>query len=81
VPDFSGKDIFTPTAERTRLILSAFINFVKFSEQCIPFVEKLRGKAADLIQERENVSHERARLEAQLAQLKYVLYYFSPYVA
>ena len=81
VPDFSGKDIFTPTAERTRLILSAFINFVKFSEQCMPFVEKLRGKAADLIQERENVSHERARLEAQLAQLKYVLYYFSPYVA
>ncbi|KAN0105253.1 Nuf2 family domain containing protein [Russula decolorans] len=70
VPDFSGKDIFTPTAERTRLILSAFINFVKFSEQCVPFVEKLRGKAADLIQERENVSHERARLEAQLAQLK-----------
>jgi kinetochore protein Nuf2 len=81
VPDFSGKDIFTPTAERTRLILSAFINFVKFSEQCIPFVEKLRSKAADLIQERENVSHERARLEAQLVQLKYVLYYFSPYVA
>lgn len=70
VPDFSGKDIFTPTSERTRLILSAFINFVKFSEQCTPFVAKLRGKAADLIQERESVSHERARLEAQLAQLK-----------
>ena len=47
----------------------------------MPFVEKLRGKAADLIQERGNVSHERARLEAQLAQLKCVLYYFSPYVA
>jgi kinetochore protein Nuf2 len=73
VPDFSGKDIFTPTTERTRLILSAFINFVKFSEQCMPFVTKLRGKAADLIQERESVSHERARLEAQLAQLKCVL--------
>ncbi|KAI0290457.1 Nuf2 family-domain-containing protein [Russula brevipes] len=70
VPDFSGKDIFTPTTERTRLILSAFINFVKFSEQSMPFVTKLRGKAADLIQEREDVSHERARLEAQLAQLK-----------
>lgn len=81
MPDFSGKDIFTPTTERTRLILSAFINFVKFSEQCMPFVEKLRGKAADLIQEREDVSHERARVEAQLAQLKCVIYYFSPYVA
>lgn len=70
VPDFSGKDMFIPTSERTRLILSAFINFVKFSEQCAPFVEKLRGKAADLIQEREDVSHELSRLEAQLAQLK-----------
>jgi hypothetical protein len=47
----------------------------------MPFIEKLRGKAADLIQERENVSHEWARLEAQLAQLKCVLYYVSPYVA
>jgi kinetochore protein Nuf2 len=77
VPDFNSKDIFTPTSERTRLILSAFINFVKFSEQCMPFVEKLRGKAADLILEREDVSHERARLEAQLAQLRCVLAYFS----
>lgn len=70
VPDFSGKDIFAPTSERTRLILSAFINFVKFSEQCTPVVGKLRGKATDLIQEREDVSHERVRLETQLAQLK-----------
>ncbi|KAI0253928.1 Nuf2 family-domain-containing protein [Lactifluus subvellereus] len=70
VPDFSGKDIFAPTSERTRLILSAFINFVKFSEQCMSLVTKLRGKAADLVQERESTAHERARLEAQLAQLK-----------
>ncbi|KAI9508472.1 Nuf2 family-domain-containing protein [Russula earlei] len=70
VPNFSGKDIFTPTTERTRLILSAFINFVKFSEQSLPFVTNLRGKAADLIQERESVTHECARLEAQLVQLK-----------
>jgi Nuf2 family len=76
VPDFSSKDIFAPTAERTRLILSAFINFVKFSEQSMPLVTKLRGKAADLIQERENAVHERARLEAQLAQLKYALLLF-----
>jgi chromosome segregation ATPase len=47
----------------------------------MPFVEKLRGKAADLILEREDVSHERARLEAQLAQLKCVLAYFSISVA
>lgn len=70
MPDFSSKDIFTPTSERTRLILSAFINFVKFSEQCIPFVAGIRGKAADLIQEREDVSDELSKLEIQLAQLK-----------
>ncbi|KAH9977227.1 Nuf2 family-domain-containing protein [Lactifluus volemus] len=70
VPDFSSKDIFAPTAERTRLILSAFINFVKFSEQSLSLVTKLRGKAADLIQDRESTAHERARLEEQLAQLK-----------
>lgn len=70
MPDFSAKDIFTPTSERTRLILSAFINFVKFSEQCMPFVAGIRGKAADLIQEREDGSHELSKLEAQLAQVK-----------
>jgi hypothetical protein len=37
----------------------------------MPFVAKLSGKASDLIQERENVTHELSRLEAQVAQLKY----------
>jgi kinetochore protein Nuf2 len=36
----------------------------------MPFVAKVSGKTADLIQERENVSDELSRLEAQLAQLK-----------
>jgi kinetochore protein Nuf2 len=36
----------------------------------MPFVAGIRGKAADLIQEREDGSHELSRLEAQLAQVK-----------
>ncbi|KAH9967904.1 Nuf2 family-domain-containing protein [Russula dissimulans] len=70
VPDFCGKDIFTPTPERTRIVLSAFINFVRFSQQNASYAAKIRGKAADMAQELENVIQERASLDAQLAQLK-----------
>lgn len=33
VPDFSMKDVYKPTPERTILCLSAVINFVKFREE------------------------------------------------
>ncbi|KAH8988370.1 Nuf2 family-domain-containing protein [Lactarius akahatsu] len=70
VPDFSSKDIFLPTSQRTRIILSAMINFIKFSEQCTPVVQKVRKKAEDLSQEGESMMRERARLETQTAQLQ-----------
>ena len=72
MPDFCGKDIFTPTPERTRIVLSAFINFVRFSQQNASFAAKMHGKAADMAQELESATQEGARLEAQLAQLKWV---------
>ena len=71
MPDFSSRDIFVPTAQRTRIILSAVINFIKFSEQCAPVVQKVHKKAEDLAQESESLMRERARLETQLAQLQY----------
>ena len=71
VPDFSSKDIFLPTSQRTRIILSAMINFIKFSEQCLPVVQKVRKKAEDLAQESESLTRDHARLETQLAQLQY----------
>lgn len=71
VPDFSSKDIFLPTSQRTRIILSAMINFIKFSEQCLPVVQKVRKKAEDLAQESESLMREHTRLETQLAQLQY----------
>jgi len=47
------------------------INFIKFSEQCAPVVQKVHKKAEDLAQESESLMRERARLETQLAQLQY----------
>ncbi|KAI0038778.1 hypothetical protein FA95DRAFT_1142540, partial [Auriscalpium vulgare] len=70
VPDFSSRDVFFPTPERTRLILSAFINLVKFSEQQEEFVSGLRGKSTKLVDEREKVTADLARVQAQLAQIR-----------
>ena len=71
MPDFSSRDIFVPTPQKTRIILSAVINSIKFSEQCAPVVQKVHKKAEDLAQESESLMRERARLETQLAQLQY----------
>ena len=70
IPDFSSKDIFLPTPQRTRILLSAIINFIKFSEQCAPVVQTVRKKAEDLGQESESLMRERVRLETQLAQVQ-----------
>jgi hypothetical protein len=47
------------------------INFIKFSEQCLPVVQKVRKKAEEMAQENEGLIREHARLETQLAQLQY----------
>lgn len=68
--DFSAKDIHLPDPERTRFILSAFINFVKFAEQCTPFVTNLRDQSSSIIDEREQVAHELTALQHKLNTLK-----------
>jgi len=46
-----------PERERTIDLLSAFINFIKFTEQCCDsFVKGLRDKSAAMIVERDQVS-------------------------
>ena len=70
IMDFSAKDLHLPDPERTRFILSAFINFVKFAEQCTPFVASLRDQSATFIEEREHVAHELAALQHKLSTLK-----------
>jgi kinetochore protein Nuf2 len=47
-----------PERERTIDLLSAFINFIKFTEQCCDaLVKSLRDKSMDIINEREQISH------------------------
>jgi kinetochore protein Nuf2 len=70
IPDFSAKDLSAPDPDRTRSILSAFINFIKFTEQCGPFVSRLREKSTKAMDEREAVSLELTEIETKLQDLK-----------
>ncbi|TFY68085.1 hypothetical protein EVJ58_g1230 [Rhodofomes roseus] len=68
--DFTAKDIYTPDAERTRSIFSAFINFVKFSEQCEAFVSGLRERSAAVIEERDRVAQQLAEARQKIEVIK-----------
>ncbi|KAH7927702.1 hypothetical protein BV22DRAFT_1031466 [Leucogyrophana mollusca] len=70
IMDFSAKDLYTPEPERTRFILSAFINFVKFAEQCGPFISSLRDKSTALVEERVQVAQGLSEMQHKLAVLK-----------
>lgn len=70
IMDFSAKDLYLPEPERTRFVLSAFINFVKFAEQCTPFVANLRDQSTTIIEQREQVAQDLAALQHKLNALK-----------
>lgn len=70
IMDFSSKDLYNPEPERTRFILSAFINFVKFAEQCTPFTSGLREKSITVMEEREQVAQELTAVQHKLSALK-----------
>ncbi|EAU92622.2 hypothetical protein CC1G_01667 [Coprinopsis cinerea okayama7 len=56
IDDFNAKDLSSPERDRTLVILSAFINFVKFTEQyCEAFVKDLRDRSATLLLERDQL--------------------------
>ncbi|KAI0811066.1 Nuf2 family-domain-containing protein [Irpex lacteus] len=75
INDFSFKDLSSPDPERTRGHLSAFINFVKFSEQRAEFIMGLREKSSRVNEERDKVlqalriaEKEAAAINAKLAE-------------
>ncbi|KAG2158016.1 Nuf2 family-domain-containing protein [Suillus bovinus] len=70
IMDFSSRDLSAPEPERTRFILSAFINFVKFAEQCTTFISNVREKSAQVIEEREQAIQELSEVQHNLAVLK-----------
>lgn len=74
VDDFCSSDISHPSRERTLLLLSAFINFVKFTEQlCEPFVRGLRERSEVLLTERDQVTEQLSALQQKIDATKYVL--------
>ncbi|KAJ7650383.1 Nuf2 family-domain-containing protein [Roridomyces roridus] len=69
VEDFSAKDIQSPERERTIHLLSAFINFVKFTEQfCEPFVVKLRDRSEQIVAERDRVTRRLAEVTEEISE-------------
>ncbi|KAJ7273400.1 Nuf2 family-domain-containing protein [Mycena rebaudengoi] len=67
VDDFCLKDIAFPERERTIFLLSAFINFVKFTEEfCDPFVKKLRDRSHEIVSERDRISRRLAEITQEI---------------
>ncbi|KAF7311680.1 hypothetical protein MKEN_01071600 [Mycena kentingensis (nom. inval.)] len=71
VDDFSSKDVWAPEQGRTALILSAFINFIKFTEQfCAPFVKKLRGASDAVVVGRERVARDLEQVDGAIRAVR-----------
>jgi kinetochore protein Nuf2 len=70
--DFNARDIATPTSERTRLILAAFINLMRFTQQRAGFVQSLREKSDGIIEERNKFSQELTAYREKIAVMKLV---------
>lgn len=71
VDDFNSRDIYSPERERTLILLSAFINFVKFTEQyCDAFLKDLKDKSDALIVRREDVTVELNEIQDKIDELQ-----------
>ena len=71
--DFNARDVFSPERERTIVLLSAFINFVKFTEQyCDAFLKELRQRSDELEIQRDDVADQLNEIQQKYDELKYV---------
>jgi kinetochore protein Nuf2 len=70
VPAFSSRDVFLPEPDRTRVILSAFINYIKFCEQNAPIIAECQKTSTNAIEERKKVMRELDEAKMQIASLK-----------
>ncbi|KLO15739.1 hypothetical protein SCHPADRAFT_849077 [Schizopora paradoxa] len=70
VADFSIKDLVFPEQDRTRSILSAIINFIKFCEEREEFLSKLRVQSTAALEERERVGTQVVDLQRKIAEIK-----------
>ena len=71
VEDFTSKDLFAPEKARTLVLLSAFINYVKFTEQfCDQRVKERREHSEKVIVEREEVLEELEKTLQEIGAIK-----------
>jgi len=70
VTDFSMKDLVFPESERTRSILSAIINFIKFCEEREVFLKKLRDQSSAALEERKSVAAQVAEMKRKITEIK-----------
>lgn len=69
--DFNSRDISNPERERTIILFSAFINFVKFTEQyCDAFLKDLRERSDTLIVQRDNVGDQAREIQEKIDEIK-----------
>lgn len=69
------RDLVLPEPERTRNILSAIINFIKFAEERGSFLKKLRDQSISGFEEKERMTHMVAELRQKIAEIQYVAKY------
>lgn len=63
--------MFSPERERTLILLSAFINFVKFTEQyCNEFVKEMRDRSDAVIVERDRVAEQLISLQKSIEDMR-----------
>jgi len=73
VEDFTALDVFSPRRDRTLILLSAFINFIKFTEQlCASYIKDLVSRSESLYTERDQVSAKLREVQEKIAQLQCV---------
>ncbi|KAL5482632.1 NUF2 [Sanghuangporus weigelae] len=70
VQDFSMRDLVFPEPERTRNILSAIINFIKFAEERAPFLKKLRDQSSSALEERDQTKQKVEEMRRKIAEIK-----------
>ena len=64
------RDLIFPEPERTRNILSAIINFIKFAEERGTFLKKLRDQSTSALEEKERLTHEIEEIKRKIEEIK-----------
>ncbi|KAL0564198.1 kinetochore-associated Ndc80 complex subunit nuf2 [Marasmius crinis-equi] len=71
IEDFSALDISRPERDRTLVLLSAFINFIRFTDQfCSERVNKLKDNSKSILDEHEKVKNKLADVRSQIAEIR-----------